>query len=147
MDPISAFSLAVNVVTMVDIAVKTGKTLRELYKSTSGFTKQTQELIQATSQFEKTLAALDAAQNQLATAQSPAIDDATAMAAKRCGQTIQAIKAILDQCRVGKPSSARGAVKGWFQSSIKHRPKLEELQATLELATSQLRTSLAIATR
>lgn len=147
MDPISALSLAVNVVAMVDTAVKTGKTLRDLYKSTSGFTKQTQELIQAMSQFEKALTVLDGAQNQLATVQSPGTDNATATAAKQCGQTIQAIKAILDQCRVAKPSSARAVVKGWFQSTIKHRSKIEALQSNLESATGQLRTSLAIATR
>jgi hypothetical protein len=147
MDPITTFSLAVNVFTMADIAVKTGKTLRELYKSTSGFTKQTEELNRARSQFEKALASLNAAQNQLDTAKGSEIDNTTAMAAKRCGQTIQAIKAILDQCKVSKPSSARGVIKGWFQSSIKHGSKLDELQATLESAISQLRTSLAMATR
>ncbi|KAK1758915.1 hypothetical protein QBC47DRAFT_314808 [Echria macrotheca] len=147
MDPISAFSLAVNVITVVEVAVKTGKTLHELYKSTSGFTKETQELIQATGQFEKALASLDSAQNQLAAAQDPGIADATATASKQCGEAMQAIKAILKQCRCGKPSSTRDALKTWLKTNVKHRAKLEELQANLESATRQLKISLAIATR
>jgi len=147
MDPISAFSLAANVVGVVDVAVKTSKTLHELYKSTSGFTKETEELIWATSRFEKALECLDSAQSQLATAQSPGSHDTTAAAAKKCSETIQAVKAILDQCRSGRSSSARAALKGWFRYSITHRGKLEELQAALESATRELKTSLAIATR
>src|SRR4051794_12201423 len=99
MDPITAFSLAVNVITTVDVAVKTGKTLRELYESTSGFTRETEELIQATGQLEKALAGLDSAQSQLTAAQSPGVDDTTATAARQCSEAMRAIKAILEQCR------------------------------------------------
>jgi hypothetical protein len=49
MDTVSAFSLAVNIIDMVDMAVKTGKELHELYSSTSGFTKENEALTQATS--------------------------------------------------------------------------------------------------
>lgn len=146
MDPISAFSFAVNVITLLDITVKTGKTLHDLYNSTSGFNKETEELSQATSRLKSALDSLDAAQGQLVTAPSTAIDNSTAMAAKWCGETVQTIQRILEECRVKHKSSARGAVKSLFRSS-KHRPKLVELQETLEQATNQLRTSLAIATR
>jgi hypothetical protein len=70
-----------------------------------------------------------------------------AKAARQCGEAVQAIKVTLAQCRVDKPSSVRGAVKGWLKARVKHKRNLEELQATLESATSQLRTSLAIATK
>lgn len=133
MDPISAFSLAVNVLSTVDIAVKTGKTLWDLYKSTSGFTKQTDKLLLAMSQF-------DAALGQLA---NPRLD---ASASERCSATIKEIRAMLDLCKARKPSSVASALQAKAQYT-KHKSELQDLQKELESATGQLRTALAITTK
>ncbi|KAK0706301.1 hypothetical protein B0T26DRAFT_680004 [Lasiosphaeria miniovina] len=137
MDPISTFSLAVNVLTLVDMAVRTGKTLSELYKSTSGFTRVSQELIQATDQFEKALAGLNSVNPQPATAQISGTDEATA--AKQCRDTIQALKTLIDQSRAAKQSSVRTAMKSFQQHlAIKLNaisdefPKLDESLKLIE---------------
>ncbi|KAK4675962.1 hypothetical protein QC764_507830 [Podospora pseudoanserina] len=135
MDPISAFSLAVNVLSTVDIAVKTGKTLWDLYKSTSGFTKQTDKLLLAMSQF-------DAALGQLA---NPRLDASARLASERCSATIKEIRAMLDLCKARKPSSVASALQAKAQYT-KHKSELQDLQKELESATGQLRTALAITT-
>ncbi|KAK0671548.1 hypothetical protein QBC41DRAFT_54841 [Cercophora samala] len=138
MDPISAFSLTVNVLSTVDIAVRTGKTLWELYKSTSGFTKQTDDLRAAIGQF-------DAALGELST---PALglNTSTNAAAQQCSQTIRDIRAIIDSCKARKQSSVISAVKAKLEAT-KQKSKLQNLQEQLERMSTQLRFLLAIATK
>lgn len=58
MDPISAFSTAVKILTVADLVIKVDRTIHELYESSSGFTKQTQTLRDGTAELEQALAAL-----------------------------------------------------------------------------------------
>lgn len=145
MDPMSALSLACNVITIADAAVTTGRTLWGLYNSTSGFTEETEQVVLVVSQFEKALEALRPARNQLATSASPDLNIGNAV--QQCDEIIQAIAAILDQCRVKRTASARAVMKAWFRSNVKHKAALEKLQTDLQSATNQLQMWLAITTR
>lgn len=145
MDPVNAFSLAVNVFTMVDIAVKTGKTLWELYKSSSGLTKQAEDLGKATTDFETALAALNDAQAQFVSLHSTDIDKETVRATEKCVEAAHAIKMVLDDCKTSKQSML-AAMKALFRFKAK-KNKLEELQAALERAKDALQMALAMATR
>jgi len=143
MDPISAFSLAVNILTTVDMAIKTGATLRELYESTSGFTKETDGLVETTKQYSKSLSALEDAQLQLTSINDPAMT----AAAQNCRRAIDAIQAILAKCKVPKKSSFRATTRTFFRLKVRYKGQLDEQQEALESATEQLRTALAVATR
>ncbi|KAK0627911.1 hypothetical protein B0T14DRAFT_146331 [Immersiella caudata] len=147
MDPVSALSLAVNVITVVDTAVKAGKAIYDLYESTSGFSKQTQHLIDAIAGLDNALATLDDAQTKISLPTSPATDRSTSVAVEKCRQTMREINAILDRCRVSKRRSVVQATRGWFRSNLKYGARLAELLAELESAERQLRVSLEIAAR
>jgi hypothetical protein len=145
MDPLSALSVACNILAIADAAVGTGKTIWELYNSTTGFTKETTRLIQATDQLQDALKALGPARTSLAA--SHPHDSNTDAAIKQCDKIILSIKAIVDECKVKEKGSTRSTTKAWFQSKVKHRSKLEDLQADLQIANDQLGMALAVATR
>ncbi|KAK4182585.1 hypothetical protein QBC35DRAFT_395679 [Podospora australis] len=148
MDPISGFSLAVNVLTVVDMAVNAGKTVHELYKSTSGFTKKTESLLTSSAQLNAALAALDDLTNkQPSPAPKSGVDNVVTLAVQDCRQKLQELEAIIGKCKVGKQRSFIGASKALFKSNVKYESRLVELQAELELTERHLTIALAIGTR
>jgi hypothetical protein len=65
MDPITACSLFTNVITIVDAAIKASKTIRELYTSSTGFSKETQRLKDEMAHLETITATLAPIEAQL----------------------------------------------------------------------------------
>jgi len=140
MDPITAFSLAVNVVTVIESTIKAGKTLWELYQSSSGFTKETEDLLQATDQWNSILTDCSQALGGLQAAPS------AETAAQDCRRLIQAIEDVLKTLKVQKRSSITASAKSYFQAN-RQRRALETLETRLQRTMENLRTSLAIATK
>jgi Tfp pilus tip-associated adhesin PilY1 len=145
MEPMTALSVACNVLTIVDAAVNSSKTLWELYNSASGFTKETHRLVETTKQLQESLQSLNSARGQLVASQSP--NSHIFAAAKQCDEISQAITAILAKCKVKEKSSISSAAKAWLKSKVKHRAELEDNYSKLQSASDGLRTALAIATR
>ncbi|KAF2742491.1 hypothetical protein M011DRAFT_481660 [Sporormia fimetaria CBS 119925] len=145
MEPLSALSVACNIITLIDASVKSFKAIYDLYNSATGFSKESEALIQQTDLLKDTIAQLRQAGTQL-TAISPAgagVQEAT----KYCDQVVQDLSALLAECRVEKAKSKRAILKAWTRTNIKHKSNLEDLQSRLRASTDQLKLSLAMATR
>jgi uncharacterized protein YoxC len=145
MEPLSALSVACNIITITDTAVKTAKTLHELYNSTSGFSSKNENLVKETDHLKQAIEQLRQAGSQL-TASQPHDANIT-RATDHCDQVVKSITAILDECRVKKPKSTRSVMKAWGKLHLKHSSNLLDLQTSLQSATDQLNISLVIATR
>lgn len=102
MDPLTAFGLACNILNVVDAAVKCGKTIAELYDSSSGYTHEMEDL-------QKALSDLEAIEHDLKSSQSqiPATESGERMqhAAADCARIAHRINEILVSCGAQRPSS------------------------------------------
>ncbi|KAK1772120.1 hypothetical protein QBC33DRAFT_520331 [Phialemonium atrogriseum] len=145
MDPVTAFSLAVNILTVLDVAIKSGKTVKELYDSTNGFTKETQALEDATRDLNKTVEVLDDAKVRLDAAAKTA-DEQVSLIGGKCGIVSNQIQAFLNVCKVTKQKSTSAAIKG-FLKGRKHQGELARLEKELKERAGQLETAIAVATR
>ena len=144
MDPITAFSLFCNIVTTVDAAVKTAKTLKELYSSSSGFYKEAKRLRDETDKLTAIANDLLSSQTQISSIpQHPLLQKVAA----ECLNVYQRIQLILDKCKV-EPHGPRAiaVVKSWARSQ-KLKSELRSLQSELELSSDRLQTAMALATR
>ena len=145
MDPVTAFSLAVNILTVLDVAIKSGKAVKELYDSTNGFTKETQALEDATRDLNKTVKVLDDAKVRLDAAAKTA-DEQVSLIGGKCGIVSNQIQALLNVCKVTKQKSTSAAIKG-FLKGRKHQGELARLEKELKERAGQLETAIAVATR
>ncbi|KAF7552785.1 hypothetical protein G7Z17_g4085 [Cylindrodendrum hubeiense] len=143
MDPLTAFGLACNLLTVVDAAVKCGKTIAELYDSTNGYTRETESLRKAFGDLQVIERDLKASQLQI-----PATESRQRMqdAAAECSGIAHRINEILVSCAAQRPGSLRSAMKGFIKSVVKKsevlhlRDQLDKCSATLALliaATTQ----------
>lgn len=144
MDALTAFSLACNAITIIDAAVKTGKTIGELYKSSNGFTKDVTEMLDTTSQLEKALQSLDSARKLLVGSQTS--NPHIAGAASQCEKTIKSVHELVDKCRAKKRSSITSALRAVYVSR-RYESELHRLQSDMQSATRDLMTHLTIATQ
>ncbi|KAK3328565.1 hypothetical protein B0T19DRAFT_424926 [Cercophora scortea] len=150
MDPISALSLFANIAQTVEVAIKTGQTLVDLYKSSSGFTKETQPLLTATSTLKDSIAALQDANGQLVAPSSSAVSHSSGWThalkvAAGCNNSIQKIEALLDKCKVKKKGSVLAAASAMVQSS-RHMSKIAQLQKEMEASSEGLKMAISVAT-
>lgn len=145
MDPLAAFSLFCNIITTVEVAVKTGRELKQLYESPSGLTGDKEQLQKSTSQLRKIATELNSTRRRLPTdsQQHPIFVEI----AKECADVTDKIDAILSECQVGGRGPRRIAVvKAWVRSR-KKQPELERLLAELQSTTQRLQTSIAAASQ
>ncbi|KAI2617243.1 hypothetical protein GGS26DRAFT_412813 [Hypomontagnella submonticulosa] len=143
MDPFTAFGVACNVITVVDAAVKCGRTIAELYNSTSGYTKETEGLLKAAGDWE----AIDR-DMRTAQAQIPETESYHKMheAVTDCVKASQRINEILASCRAGNGSSLRSAMKGFLKSAVK-KSEIYQLRDQLEQSASRMTSLVAATTR
>lgn len=140
MDPLTAFGLACNILTVVDAAVKCGKTIAELYDSTSGYTRETEDLRKAFGDLEAIERDLKASQSQIPpTGSRERMQDAAA----DCARIAHRINEILVSCAAQRPGSLRSVIKGYLRSAVK---KSEILRLRDELDTASTKLALLVAT-
>ncbi len=144
MDPISAISLFGNVITIVDAGVKSVKSLKELYDSSTGFSRTDQRLRAEVSHLEAIVQSLSASQIELASCpQQPLLRKV----AEECTEACTQIRVVLDKCKVNSQGPKAVAVlKAWAKSQSQ-KSEIRELQVELELCRERLRTAVAAATR
>lgn len=151
MDPISAFSLFCNVVQTVEVAVKTGQTLVELYNSSTGFPKDSETLLIATGSLKDSIGILKDAQIQLhppslGTSSTTPAGIQVASVAAECAASVDKIEALLDKCKVKKKASILAAGSAMFRAK-RYKSELTELQKGMEASRESLKMAIAVATR
>ena len=143
MDPLTALSLACNIITLTDAAIKTGKEFRELYESPSGRTRQSERQNEALVRFRNELQKIQPSHTQFAA--SKYFNKDAIAAAECCSKTVGTIVGILNKCKVQEKGKSIAAAKAWCQIVI-NKSKLERLQLDLESQTKHLGSLLAIET-
>lgn len=143
MEPLTAFSVCGNIITVVDAAIKAGKTLKELSRSPSGMSRDAQQLRDAAEQLEAITKNLDDYGAELS--DNPH-EPRLLKIAEQCGQVSKKIKDILLKCKVQKQGSFRSTVIAWGENRW-NKSELERLQADMESSREQLQTAIAAAAR
>jgi uncharacterized protein YoxC len=144
MDPVMVYSLFCNIITMVDAAVKIAKNLKELYVSSSGFSKEAQRLRDETERLTTIANDLSSSQVQLSSIpQHPLLNKV----AEECVEVSERIQLILDKSKVNSQGpKAIAVVKAWARSQTA-KSDLQGLQLELQSSSDRLRTAMALATR
>ena len=151
MDPLSAFSLFCNIVQTVEVAVKTGQTLVELYNSSTGFPRDTQTLLSTTGSLKESVGILKNAQIQLQPLSSQTSSPTpsgiqVASVAAQCAASVVKIEALLDKCKVKKKASLLAAAHAMFRAK-RYKSELTELQKEMEASRESLKMAVAVATQ
>lgn len=140
MDPLTTFGLVCNLLTVVDAAVKCGKTIAELYESTSGYTRDTEGLRKAFRDLEAIERDLTASQSQVPpTGSRKRMQDAAA----DCARIAHRIKEILVSCAAQRTRSLTSAMKAYLKFAVR---KSEILRLRDELETSSTKLALLVTT-
>lgn len=143
MDPLTAFSLACNVITVVDTAVKCGKTVVELYDSTDGYTRDSKAVLKALGDWETIETDLETAEAQVP--RTP-LHKSLHEAAVDCLRISRQIKDILVSCRAYPSGSWISATKGMLKVTVK-KSKISQLSNQLEQSALRVTSLVAAATR
>ncbi|KAH6981754.1 hypothetical protein BKA56DRAFT_672555 [Ilyonectria sp. MPI-CAGE-AT-0026] len=140
MDPLTTFGLVCNLLTVVDAAVKCGKTIVELYESTSGYTRETEGLRKASRDLKAIERDLKASQSQVPpTGSGERMQDAAA----DCARIACRINEILVSCAPQRPRFWRFAINAYLKFAVR---KSEILRLRDELETSSTKLALLVAT-
>ncbi len=144
MDPVTIYSLFCNIITTVDAAVNIAKNLKELYVSSSGFSKEAQRLRDETEHLTAINNDLSSSQVRLSSfPQHPLLNKVT----EECGEVSKRIQLILEKCKVNPQGPKTVAVlKAWVKSQTA-KSELQGLQLELQSSSERLRTGMALATR
>src|SRR5271154_4492512 len=98
MDPISALSLACNVLELIQLAIKTGAIMKQIYESPEGLRKKHESLLEQSKTLETVVGGLEDVQSQISQTQSP-LDTRMQEIAADCALVNAAIKKVLDKCK------------------------------------------------
>jgi chromosome segregation ATPase len=129
MDPISALGLTCNALELIQIAIKTGTAMKQIYDSPEGLRKKHENLLEESKTLETVVDGLENVRSQMSQTQSP-LDTRMQQVAADCASASVAIKKVLDRCKA-KEKSLVSAAKSTFQLFL-HRSDIEDLQAELD---------------
>jgi hypothetical protein len=144
MDPGTVYSLFCDIITLVDGAIKTAKSLNELYHSSSGLSKEAQRLQDQTEHLTAIANSLSSSQAQLRLMpQRPLLNKVV----EECVEVSRMIQLILDKSKVDHSGPKAVAVlKAWTRSQTT-KAELQELQLELQANSDRLRNVMALATK
>jgi len=144
MDPLSAFSLFCNIITTVEAAIKIAKNLKELYTSTSGFSKESQCIRDEVTALTALCKEISSSEAQLSgLPRSPRIDKV----AEECVELCKGLQSIVEKSRVDSHGSRAVAVLKAWTSSKSTNLQLQTLYTNLQERRGRLREAIALATR
>jgi len=143
MDPLTAFSFTCNVITAVDAAVKCGRTIAELYDSTSGYTRETGSLLKVLRDWDVVERDLNEAIIQIPRSES---HRKVQEAAANCAQAARQMHTILTACQAGRKGSLKAAVKGFFKTLVT-KSEVARLRSQLDQSANRLSLHVASVTR
>lgn len=140
MDPISALSLACNIVDLVGDAIKCGETVLNIYSSVSGLQEAQATVEREAGRIKDVAIGLTVYQSQL-TANAE-----IKKTADRIVTQCDALRVVLDHCRSKKKKSLLSAVNATARSMIKSG-HIQRLQKELDFSRKELNTWIAVGTR
>ncbi|KAH8898426.1 hypothetical protein GQ53DRAFT_837333 [Thozetella sp. PMI_491] len=143
MDPVTTYSLFCNIITTVDAAVSAAKNLKELYDSSSGFSREAQRIGIETEHLTSVANDLTSSQAQLSSITKNVVLNKVA---EECVEISKRIQLVLEKCKV-KPLGPRAVavLKAWVKSQTVKR-ELQELQLELQSSSDRLQTAMAAVT-
>jgi len=143
MDPISALSFAVNILDLVDKAIKGAKTVIEVYNSADGLNSLHQTIDNGANSVKDIVEDI---QNCQAKAPYNRADDKVQQISKTILSQCHELQSVLDECRRKKPGSLVSAtlatLKVWHKSQ-----KIQEVQGRIILSRAELFNWIVISTR
>jgi len=145
MDPISIFSLFCNVLTVVDAAIKTTKTMKDLYDSSTGYSKTNQGIQDEAGHLEEIAKELSLSQSQLASYRPhhPLLGKVT----EECTRISEKVQLVLGECKVSsKGPRAVAVLKSWAKTQAR-KSEINDLFKDLQACSDRLNTAMALATR
>ena len=147
MDPISIFSLACNVIQIVDFSIKVASTCRERYKSgTVGEDRELEVMAEHLKGLRSSLPSLSVIQTSSASPQLHDDEKKLEELATSCSQTATELVAVLQSLKVEGPHKRRQAIAKTIKGFRESR-KIESIQAKLKQYQEVLNTRILISLR
>ena len=134
MDPISALAFACNVLDMVDRAVTYGRTVKEIYDSTTGLSSKNEDLASVTQYMVVVTEDLQDLQGAVARSKP---DAKMQQILEECTVVCNAIQEILTKCKPKKEKSIRSTAAASIRSLL-NKSDLDKFQDKLETASRSL---------
>ncbi|KAI0881704.1 uncharacterized protein GGS22DRAFT_181485 [Annulohypoxylon maeteangense] len=139
MEPVAAVSLVCNVFDLTERAIKCAKMARDIYNSTTGLSKEHEQLSELTNELNTILSEVRSSYGEL---QKIDVGDINIQAvASECQNFSSDISTLLDRCRIKKPSSMKSAI-GATKRSYHNKDNLQTLQINLEKRQQMLHLAL-----
>ncbi|PMD35021.1 hypothetical protein L207DRAFT_638482 [Hyaloscypha variabilis F] len=142
MDPLTALSVACNVIDLVSTAISCGLAVRDIYKSVDGRTRANAALEKEVDGMKAVVVLLREKNSKIKVFTD---DDDIQKKVSLCTEAAEQLHRVLEDCR-DKSKTVRGAIKALFLSSV-NSDKIDDLQKHLVACKDDLRLSIAIATR
>ena len=142
MDPISALSLACNVIDLVGTAINCGLTVKQIYDSVDGRLKAHKVVQGETDRMKIVVNRLRENQSRIKVFTN---DDEIQKITSRCVKLSEDLQTVLDKCRA-KHKTIWSAGKATVMSVLKSG-EIDDLQKDLETCRKDLNSLIAIATR
>ncbi len=147
MDPISAFSLACNVIQVVDFSIKVASTCRELYKNGIAAEHQETEIMsEHLTGLRSSLLSSSVFSTSRVSQQTNEDENKLKEIATSCSETAAELVALLQSLRVEGPHKRRQAVTKTAKASWESR-KIESIQAKLKQYQEVLDTRILVSLR
>jgi hypothetical protein len=134
MDPISGLSFACHVLDMVDRAVTYGKTIKEIYDSSTGLSSRNENLDNVTKSMIVVTEDLQNLQCQIIQSKP---DPKMQEVAEECSAVCVAIQDILTKCKPKKEKSVLSAASASMRSFL-NKSDLDKFQAKLDKSVQSL---------
>ncbi|KAI0535290.1 hypothetical protein GGR58DRAFT_504417 [Xylaria digitata] len=143
MDPLSALSVACNIIDLVDKGIKAAATVVEIYKSVDGISKNNEIINREVGSLKDIVADLQNCQSQASynTADQNIREISTTLTSK-CAE----LQSVVDEC---KSSQKRGwlSATNAYSKILRKRGKIEQLQSDIVSSQNQLSLRVAASTR
>ena len=147
MDPISAFSLACNVIQVVDFSIKVASTCRELYKNgTVAEHQETEMMSEHLTGLRSSLLSSSVFSTSCASQQMNEDENKLREVATSCSETAVELVARLQSLKVEGPHKRRQAVTKIVKAFRESR-KIESIQAKLKQYQEVLNTRILVSLR
>lgn len=136
MDPVSALSLACNILDLIERGYECAAVIKEIHDSEAGLVKKHEILISEIDVLSDIAAALDGARHEIAKCPT---DVRMREIATKCFSICAAIQEIVNKCRPDKAGSFRSAAQASIRIFLR-KSDIETLQAELKNTQDMMNT-------
>ncbi len=136
MDPLSALSLSCNILDLLDLGIKTGGIIKEMYRAPEGLSKRHEALLDQAATLSTIAAGLQQAGRTIAQNQNP-VDARMKDVAAKCSAVRLKIEAVVAKCKAKKTDSVVSATSAAVRILLS-RSDVEKLETELKDAFTEL---------